>query len=218
MNKYYNLLAKILAEGKLQDNKKGSIRYLLNQVVRAGETDVLRILDEHPVPRQKLKKELSLYCEGEQNVSAYSKAGIPWWQYCSPRLINSYPTYFKKLPSLIVKINTEMRSSKNYVLFIGSTLEPTNQLPCLSLMQFQIEEPAEFPLLHISVYQRSADCSLGLPCDIYQTYLISKMINADLGSITFFIGNAHIYANNLRPTRELLNGKPSRDLTFNLNV
>ena len=74
------------------------------------------------------------------SLSTYNKHGINWWDYCKPELINSYPTYFKKLPKLIAKINKEKRSSKNYVLFIGETGVETNQLPCLSLIQFQISE------------------------------------------------------------------------------
>ena len=97
------------------------------------------------------------------------------------------------------------------MLFIGETGVETSQLPCLSLMQFQISEGK----LHITVYQRSADSNLGLPSDIYHAYLISEMIDIPLANITFFIGNAHIYANNRDKTVLLLNGKPVK---FNLNV
>ena len=41
--------------------------------------------------------------------------------YCGSILVNSYPTYFEKLPPLIAKINRERRNSKNYVLFLGET-------------------------------------------------------------------------------------------------
>ena len=131
--------------------------------------------------------------------------------YCKPELINSYPTYFKKLPKLIAKINKEKRSSKNYVLFIGETGVETNQLPCLSLIQFQISENK----LNMTVFQRSADCSLGLPSDIYQMYLISKMIDIELNNITFVIGNAHLYNNNIENTKKLLKGEK---VSFELNV
>jgi thymidylate synthase len=97
------------------------------------------------------------------------------------------------------------------VLFIGETGTETNQLPCLSLMQFQISNNK----LYITVYQRSADSNLGLPSDIYQVYLISKLINMPLANITFFIGNAHIYENNIEKTEKLLLGDKVK---FDLNV
>jgi len=173
--------------------------------------DLLKIFDEHKIAKTKLQKEIDLYFKGVTEVKKYNDEGIFWWDYCSPTLINSYPTYFKKLPKLIAQINKEKRPSKNYVLFIGETGVETNQLPCLSLIQFQISQDE----LYITVYQRSADSNLGLPSDIYQIFLISKLINVQLANITFFIGNAHIYENNIDNTYRLLKGDKPK---FELNV
>lgn len=134
------------------------------------------------------------------------------WDYCGEHLHNSYPTYFAQLPALIRKINDEKRNSKNYVLFLGGTNAETNQQPCLSLVQFQIEDGQ----LVLSAYQRSSDANLGLPCDIYHLYLMARQIELPLKSITLFLGNVHIYENNLAKTFELLNGK--EDVKFDLNV
>jgi thymidylate synthase len=211
MNIYYKKLQKILNEGKFQKNKKGNIFYLINESLKMNINDLNDIFTEHPIAKKKLSKELDLYLKGETKVIEYKKEGIDWWDYCFPVLINTYPSYFKKLPALIKKINAEKRPSKNYVFFIGETGSYTNQLPCLSLMQFQISEGE----LYITVFQRSADSSLGLPSDIYQVYLISQMINLPLNSITFFIGNAHIYENNIELTKKLLKGEKVK---FELNV
>jgi len=211
MNKYYRLLKKIISNGKKQTNKKGDITYLINESLKLNENDILRVLKEHPIAKKKLSNELELYCRGITSVKEYNAVGITWWDYCYPEMINTYPTYFKKLPALIEKINKEKRSSKNYMLFIGETGVETSQLPCLSLMQFQISEGR----LHVTIFQRSADSNLGLPSDIFQAYLISQKIDITLGSITFFIGNAHIYDNNLTKTEQLLNGDKVK---FELNV
>jgi len=211
MNKYYRLLEKIISNGKKQTNKKGDITYLINESLKLNENDILRILKEHPIAKKKLSNELELYCNGITSVKEYNAVGIRWWDYCYPEMINTYPTYFKKLPALIEKINKEKRSSKNYMLFIGETGVETSQLPCLSLMQFQISEGR----LHVTIFQRSADSNLGLPSDIFQAYLISQKIDITLGSITFFIGNAHIYDNNLTKTGQLLKGDKVK---FELNV
>jgi len=211
MNKYYKTLKNILQYGRLQVNKKGDIKFLINQQVSMDVNELNTIFSEHLIAKAKLKDELFLYFQGETEIKRYNEMGINWWDYCLPNLINSYPTYFKKLPALIEQINAEKRSSKNYVLFIGETGVETNQLPCLSLIQFQIVEGE----LYMSVYQRSADCNLGLPSDIYQMYLISQMIDIPLANITFFIGNAHIYSNNIENTQRLLEGEKVK---FFLNV
>lgn len=140
MNKYYRILDKILVAGKTQTNKKGNIQYLLNEQLSLTPADLLDIFEGHNIARKKLRSELQLFMQGERNVEKYREAGINWWDYCGSILVNSYPTYFEKLPPLIAKINREKRNSKNYVFFLGETGAESNQAPCLSLVQFQLDD------------------------------------------------------------------------------
>lgn len=211
MNKYHKTLEKILRKGKTQRNKKGEIRYLLDEQLKLKPADLLEIFEGHGIARMKLKNELELFQKGERLTERYREKGINWWDYCGPILVNSYPTYFERLPRLIEQINQEKRSSKNYVLFLGETGAESNQQPCLSLVQFQIDKGK----LVVSAYQRSSDANLGLPADIYHLYLISRQIDLPLKSITLNIGNVHIYENNLEKTKSLLQGKKVK---FELNV
>ncbi len=206
------ILDKIITRGKTQNNKKGNIKYLLNEQLSLVPADLLDIFEGHNIARKKLRQELQLFMKGEKMVEKYREAGISWWDYCGSILINSYPTYFKKLPPLIEKINREKRNSKNYVLFLGETGAESNQAPCLSLVQFQIEEGE----LVVSAYQRSSDANLGLPADIYHLYLMSRQIDLRLKSITLNLGNVHIYENNVEKTFALLSGNES--VRFELNV
>lgn len=212
MNKYYQILDKVLEHGKTQTNKKGNIRYLLNEQLSLTPADLLDIFEIHGIARTKLKNELQLFMQGERNVERYRDVGINWWDYCGSVLVNSYPTYFEKLPPLIAKINREKRNSKNYVLFLGETGAESNQAPCLSLVQFQIDDGE----LVLSAYQRSSDANLGLPADIYHLYLMARQIDLPLKSITLNLGNVHIYENNQERTRQLLDG--DENVKFDLNV
>ena len=212
MNKYYQTLDKILQTGKTQTNKKGCIKYLLNERLMLTPADLLDIFECHGIARKKLKEELKLFMQGIRDVERYKEAGITWWDYCGHTLVNSYPTYFEKLPPLIAKINREKRNSKNYVLFLGETGVESNQAPCLSLVQFQIEEGE----LVLSAYQRSSDANLGLPADIYHLYLMARQVELPLKSITLNLGNVHIYENNIDQTLELLSGV--ENIKFELNV
>lgn len=212
MNKYYQILDKVCLLGKMQHNKKGNIKYLLNEQLSLTPADLLDIFEGHNIARKKLRNELQLFMQGERNVDKYREVGITWWDYCGSILVNSYPTYFEKLPPLIAKINREKRNSKNYVLFLGATDAESNQAPCLSLVQFQIDDGE----LVVSAYQRSSDASLGLPSDIYHLYLMARQINLPLKSITLNLGNVHIYENNLENTRLLLEG--NEKVKFELNV
>ncbi len=212
MNKYYQTLDKILQTGKTQTNKKGCIKYLLNERLMLTPADLLDIFESHGIARKKLKEELKLFMQGIRDVERYKEAGITWWDYCGHTLVNSYHTYFEKLPPLIAKINREKRNSKNYVLFLGETGVESNQAPCLSLVQFQIEEGE----LVLSAYQRSSDANLGLPADIYHLYLMARQVELPLKSITLDLGNVHIYENNIDRTMELLSGV--ENIKFELNV
>lgn len=212
MNKYYQILNKILEQGKTQINKKGNIRYLLNEQLSLSPADLLDIFESHGIARKKLKNELQLFMQGERQVEKYREVGINWWDYCGSVLVNSYPTYFEKLPPLLARINREKRNSKNYVLFLGETGAESNQAPCLSLVQFQIDKDE----LILSAYQRSSDANLGLPADIYHLYLMARQIDLPLKNITLNLGNVHIYENNLERTRLLLDG--DENVKFDLNV
>lgn len=212
MNKYYQTLDKILQTSKTQTNKKGCIKYLLNERLMLTPADLLDIFECHGIARKKLKEELKLFMQGIRDVERYKEAGITWWDYCGHTLVNSYPTYFEKLPPLIAKINREKRNSKNYVLFLGETGVESNQAPCLSLVQFQIDEGE----LVLSAYQRSSDANLGLPADIYHLYLMARQVELPLKSITLNLGNVHIYENNIDQTLELLSGV--ENIKFELNV
>lgn len=212
MNKYYQILNKILEQGKSQINKKGNIRYLLNEQLSLSPADLLDIFESHGIARKKLKNELQLFMQGERQVEKYREVGINWWDYCGSVLVNSYPTYFEKLPPLLARINREKRNSKNYVLFLGETGAESNQTPCLSLVQIQIDKGE----LILSAYQRSSDANLGLPADIYHLYLMARQIDLPLKNITLNLGNVHIYENNLERTRLLLDG--NENVKFDLNV
>lgn len=69
-------MEKILHEGKMQDNKKGAIKYLLDQQLSLTPADLLDIFEGHPIARKKLKNELALFMQGERNVEKYREAGI----------------------------------------------------------------------------------------------------------------------------------------------
>ena len=49
MNKYYQILEKVLENGKNQTNKKGNIRFLLNEQLSLAPADLLDIFESHGI-------------------------------------------------------------------------------------------------------------------------------------------------------------------------
>ena len=70
MNKYHQVLDKILTTGREQRNKKGSIRYLLDERLMLTPSDLLDIFECHNLARKKLRTELRA---NASNFSGFSR-------------------------------------------------------------------------------------------------------------------------------------------------
>ena len=64
MDKYYQILGKVLSSGKMQSNKKREYRYLLNEQLTLLPADLLDIFEGHTIARKKLKKRVTTVYEG----------------------------------------------------------------------------------------------------------------------------------------------------------
>lgn len=140
MNKYHQTLGRVLASGKAQTDREGSIHHLLNERPTLTPVDLLDIFEGHPITRKKLKNESQLFIQGERSVKKYHEADINWWSCCGSILVSGHPTYLGKLPSLIECTSRERCSSKNYALFLDSTNAESSQVSYLNLVQFQVEQ------------------------------------------------------------------------------
>ena len=56
MNKYHEILTKILSKGKEQHNKKGNIKYLLNQSLELKPIDLLELFEGHGLLSHTIKQ------------------------------------------------------------------------------------------------------------------------------------------------------------------
>ena len=112
MNKYYKLLKKITDNGRTQQNKKGNIVYLTNQLLQLKSRDLLNIFETHGIARNKLKNELELFQKGERLTERYRNVGVEWWDYVGPIMINSYPPYFMFTQFLGDCLNLRLKAFK----------------------------------------------------------------------------------------------------------
>lgn len=76
MNKYHDILSRILECGKVQRNKKGSITYLLNERLHLTPLDLLEIFEGHNIARKKLRNELGLFMQGERDIGNTGRQGL----------------------------------------------------------------------------------------------------------------------------------------------
>lgn len=92
--------------------------------------------------------------------------------------------------------------------------------PCVWSTQWLVKENK----LHLIVQVRSNDVALGNPFNIFQYYVLQRMITQvtgyELGSLTFNINDLHIYERHIDPLLEQVNRKqyPAPELWINPKV
>lgn len=89
-----------------------------------------------------------------------------------------------------------------------STVDGAALYPCHVLVQWDVWNGC----LSCRVDQRSADLFLGLPFNIASyavlTHLLAAVVGLNVGTLTFHLGNAHVYANHTDQVREMLCRRP----------
>ncbi|MGO4109861.1 thymidylate synthase [Paenibacillus sp. YAF4_2] len=129
------------------------------------------------------------------------------YQLGKPIMINGKIT--NQVHNLIDQLINNPASRRHVIsLWNIDDLDQMELYPCVWNNQWLIKQGT----LHLVVNARSNDIGLGNPFNVFQYYVLQRMIaqvtGYNLGSLTFNINDAHIYERHIDPLREQVDRHP----------
>ena len=199
-----------------------NIKYLVDNGVHIWDSDAFRYYNELCVKHGVLPVDLDTFLAAagvESPIEGYRFGdlnhvyGYQWrsWPKASGETIDQIQRVIDTLKS--------NPTSRRMIVSAWNVADVEDMAlpPCHAMFQFFVAEGR----LSCQLYQRSADCFLGVPFNIASyallTMMIAKECGLQLGDFVHTLGDAHLYLNHLEQAQEQLQRKPRKLPTMNLN-
>lgn len=233
MKQYLDLLRRIKEEGVDRGDRTGTgTRSVFGHQMRFDLRDGFPLLTTKKLHLKSIIHELLWFITGDTNVKYLQDNGVRIWnEWASPDgdlghiygyQWRSWPDYagghIDQLREVIeqIKDNPESRrlivSAWNVADLPGMALPP-----CHVMFQFYVADGR----LSLQLYQRSADCFLGVPFNIASYALLLMMVaqvtGLQPGEFIHTLGDAHIYHNHMEQVDTQLAREPRLLPTMKLN-
>ena len=199
-----------------------NIKYLVENGVHIWDSDAYRYYNELCVMHGVLPVDLDTFLAAagvESPIEGYRFGdlnhvyGYQWrsWPKSSGQSID-------QIQNVINTLKTNPTSRRMIVsAWNVAEVEDMALPPCHTMFQFFVAEGK----LSCQLYQRSADCFLGVPFNIASyallTMMIAKECGLELGDFVHTLGDAHLYLNHLEQADEQLSRQPRQLPTLKLN-
>jgi len=236
MRQYHELLNRVLHEGVHKSDRTGTgtlsvfghqMRFDLGQGFPLVTTKKLHL--------KSIVHELLWFIAGDTNVKYLRENGVSIWNEWADENGELGPVYGRQwrswmgadgrahdqLASLLAEIQRNP-DSRRLVLSAWNVgdLDKMALAPCHCLFQFYVADGK----LSCQLYQRSADCFLGVPFNIASyallTHMMAHVCGLGVGDFVHTFGDAHLYVNHLEQTKLQLSRdlRPLPKLRLNPNV
>lgn len=224
MRQYLDLLNRIMTEGVDRGDRTGTgTRSVFGHQMRFDLSEGFPLLTTKKLHLKSIIYELLWFLKGDTNVKYLQDNGVRIWnEWARPDgdlghiygyQWRSWPDYngghIDQIKEVIetIKNNPESRriivSAWNVADIPGMALPP-----CHILFQFYVADGR----LSLMLYQRSADCFLGVPFNIASYALLLMMMAQSTGlqpgEFIHTLGDAHLYLNHLEQARLQLTREP----------
>lgn len=224
MKQYLDLLRKIVETGVDRGDRTGTgTRSIFGYQMRFNLADGFPLLTTKKLHLKSIIYELLWFLRGDTNVKYLQEHGVRIWNEWADADGNlghiygyqwrSWPDYdggyIDQIAEVVntIKNNPESRRIIVSAWNVGD-LKTMNLPPCHLLFQFYVADGR----LSLQLYQRSADCFLGVPFNIASYALLLMMVahvtGLEPGDFVHTLGDAHIYSNHFEQVAEQLSREP----------
>ena len=233
MKQYLELLDKIMREGVDRGDRTGTgTRSIFGHQMRFDLSEGFPLLTTKKLHLKSIIHELLWFLKGDTNVKYLQDNGVRIWnEWASPEgelgpvygyQWRSWPDYngghIDQISEVIRTIKENPESRRIIVSAWNVAAVPDMALPpCHLLFQFYVADGR----LSLMLYQRSADCFLGVPFNI-ASYALLLMMVAQVtglrpGEFIHTLGDTHIYHNHFEQVKTQLERTPGKLPTMHIN-
>lgn len=224
MKQYLDLLRHILADGIHKQDRTGTGTIsTFGYQMRFNLSEGFPLLTTKKVHLKSIIYELLWFLKGDTNVHYLQEHGVRIWNEWADAdgslghiygfQWRSWPDYDGGSIDQITQAVNDIRNNPDSRRIIVSAwnvadLDRMNLPPCHAFFQFYVANGR----LSCQLYQRSADCFLGVPFNIASyallTMMMAQVCGLEPGDFIHTLGDAHIYTNHLDQVRLQLTRTP----------
>ncbi|MDE7402725.1 MAG: thymidylate synthase [Muribaculaceae bacterium] len=220
MKQYTDLLRRILAEGVKKHDRTGTGTIsIFGAQMRFDLSKGFPLVTTKKVHLKSIIHELLWFLAGDTNVKYLQEHGVRIWnEWADPDgnlghiygyQWRSWPDYKGGSIDQITRAVKDIKHNPDSRRIIVSAwnvadLDNMNLPPCHTFFQFYVANGK----LSCQLYQRSADCFLGVPFNIASyallTMMMAQVTGLEPGEFIHTLGDTHIYLNHLDQVHEQL--------------
>lgn len=224
MQQYLNLLQDILDNGTLKTDRTGTgTLSVFGRQIRYDLADGFPLLTTKKLHLKSIIHELLWFLNGDTNVRYLQENGVRIWNEWADENGELGPVYGRQwrawpdgkggVIDQIAQVEQQIKQnpdSRRLIVSAWNVADVPNMAlpPCHAFFQFYVANGK----LSLQLYQRSADCFLGVPFNIASYALLLMMMaqvtNLQPGEFIHTTGDTHLYTNHLEQARLQLSREP----------
>lgn len=233
MKQYLDLLRRIKEEGVIKTDRTGTgTKSVFGHQMRFNLADGFPLVTTKKCHLKSIIYELLWFLKGDTNVKYLQENGVRIWNEWADEngdlghvygyQWRSWPDYkgghIDQISQVIEQIKNNPNSRR--LLVSAWNVAEVDEMalpPCHLLFQFYVADDR----LSLQLYQRSADCFLGVPFNIASYSLLLLMVaqvcGLEPGEFVHTTGDTHLYLNHMEQTDLQLSREPRPLPTMRLN-